>query len=123
MRRRPPRSTRTDTLVPYTTLFRSPVYGLCFVPNTYSGWSDVMVPAKTRANATSTSESGESNNSADSPLASARVRARARSAGLSSEARTDIILETNNTTGALEEVSHVAIAFHTVPISLQIFKK
>src|SRR3546814_7500318 len=24
MRRRPPRSTRTDTLVPYTTLFRSP---------------------------------------------------------------------------------------------------
>src|SRR3546814_14078983 len=25
MRRRPPRSTRTDTLVPYTTLFRSPL--------------------------------------------------------------------------------------------------
>src|SRR3546814_5145735 len=25
MRRRPPRSTRTDTLCPYTTLFRSPV--------------------------------------------------------------------------------------------------
>src|SRR3546814_13706176 len=25
MRRRPPRSTRTDTLFPYTTLFRSPV--------------------------------------------------------------------------------------------------
>src|SRR3546814_1108728 len=24
MRRRPPRSTRTDTLIPYTTLFRSP---------------------------------------------------------------------------------------------------
>src|SRR3546814_13140491 len=24
MRRRPPRSTRTDTLLPYTTLFRSP---------------------------------------------------------------------------------------------------
>src|SRR3546814_4627559 len=28
MRRRPPRSTRTDTLFPYTTLFRS--HGLCF---------------------------------------------------------------------------------------------
>src|SRR3546814_10563837 len=27
MIRRPPRSTRTDTLFPYTTLFRSPVYG------------------------------------------------------------------------------------------------
>src|SRR3546814_16059682 len=27
MRRLPPRSTRTDTLVPYTTLFRSPVTG------------------------------------------------------------------------------------------------
>src|SRR3546814_3170167 len=26
MIRRPPRSTRTDTLVPYTTLFRSPVH-------------------------------------------------------------------------------------------------
>src|SRR3546814_11778787 len=26
MRRRPPRSTRTDTLVPYTTLFRSASY-------------------------------------------------------------------------------------------------
>src|SRR3546814_11358467 len=26
MIRRPPRSTRTDTLVPYTTLFRSPAY-------------------------------------------------------------------------------------------------
>src|SRR3546814_20042951 len=26
MRRRPPRSTRTDTLLPYTTLFRSPAF-------------------------------------------------------------------------------------------------
>src|SRR3546814_2956306 len=26
MRRRPPRSTRTDTLFPYTTLFRSPLF-------------------------------------------------------------------------------------------------
>src|SRR3546814_15671628 len=34
MRRRPPRSTRTDTLFPYTTLFRSPdgkiVRQICF---------------------------------------------------------------------------------------------
>src|SRR3546814_5013827 len=29
MIRRPPRSTRTDTLFPYTTLFRSPYPGLC----------------------------------------------------------------------------------------------
>src|SRR3546814_12676773 len=29
MRRRPPRSTRTDTLFPYTTLFRSPEGALC----------------------------------------------------------------------------------------------
>src|SRR3546814_2827425 len=29
MIRRPPRSTRTDTLFPYTTLFRSQVHGLC----------------------------------------------------------------------------------------------
>src|SRR3546814_14564024 len=28
MRRRPPRSTRTDTLFPYTTLFRSPYFRL-----------------------------------------------------------------------------------------------
>src|SRR3546814_11895539 len=28
MVRRPPRSTRTDTLVPYTTLFRSPFYDI-----------------------------------------------------------------------------------------------
>src|SRR3546814_12578908 len=30
MRRRPPRSTRTDTLFPYTTLFRSTVFLHCF---------------------------------------------------------------------------------------------
>src|SRR3546814_3212828 len=29
MRRQPPRSTRTDTLFPYTTLFRSPLCALC----------------------------------------------------------------------------------------------
>src|SRR3546814_8657176 len=32
MIRRPPRSTRTDTLFPYTTLFRSVVLALAFVP-------------------------------------------------------------------------------------------
>src|SRR3546814_12576733 len=32
MIRRPPRSTRTDTLFPYTTLFRSPDQALCFTP-------------------------------------------------------------------------------------------
>src|SRR3546814_21113212 len=32
MIRRPPRSTRTDTLFPYTTLFRSAVAGLVAVP-------------------------------------------------------------------------------------------
>src|SRR3546814_6073051 len=31
MLRRPPRSTRTDTLFPYTTLFRSPDHGLALV--------------------------------------------------------------------------------------------
>src|SRR3546814_16780119 len=32
MIRRPPRSTRTDTLFPYTTLFRSPYAGQQYVP-------------------------------------------------------------------------------------------
>src|SRR3546814_20362022 len=32
MIRRPPRSTRTDTLFPYTTLFRSPARGSCRTP-------------------------------------------------------------------------------------------
>src|SRR3546814_19968254 len=36
MKRRPPRSTRTDTLFPYTTLFRSPEDG-----STASGQGDV----------------------------------------------------------------------------------
>src|SRR3546814_4939275 len=31
MIRRPPRSTRTDTLFPYTTLFRSPMPGLVLI--------------------------------------------------------------------------------------------
>src|SRR3546814_3457293 len=34
MIRRPPRSTRTDTLFPYTTLFRSEVYGVIL-----AGWA------------------------------------------------------------------------------------
>src|SRR3546814_9350846 len=33
MIRRPPRSTRTDTLFPYTTLFRSPVAGFAEQPH------------------------------------------------------------------------------------------
>src|SRR3546814_19687722 len=36
MIRRPPRSTRTDTLFPYTTLFRSPNGG-CFPPCRFGG--------------------------------------------------------------------------------------
>src|SRR3546814_8919397 len=36
MIRRPPRSTRTDTLFPYTTLFRSP----CLVPGQFRMCSD-----------------------------------------------------------------------------------
>src|SRR3546814_20979324 len=34
MTRRPPRSTRTDTLFPYTTLFRSPHRGVWIRPET-----------------------------------------------------------------------------------------
>src|SRR3546814_6899094 len=34
MIRRPPRSTRTDTLFPYTTLFRSPISELSLKPRT-----------------------------------------------------------------------------------------
>src|SRR3546814_1561286 len=33
MIRRPPRSTRTDTLFPYTTLFRSEVYNVYYAPS------------------------------------------------------------------------------------------
>src|SRR3546814_6214632 len=41
MIRRPPRSTRTDTLFPYTTLFRSPVALICISTTTpcASRWS------------------------------------------------------------------------------------
>src|SRR3546814_18647982 len=38
MTRRPPRSTRTDTLFPYTTLFRSPL-GLRHLNGQGSGWN------------------------------------------------------------------------------------
>src|SRR3546814_13592894 len=37
MKRRPPISTRTDTLFPYTTLFRSPVAVLTFGPTIQDG--------------------------------------------------------------------------------------
>src|SRR3546814_19830210 len=41
MRRRPPRSTRTDTLFPYTTLFRSPEVASTF----YFDWDSTTPPA------------------------------------------------------------------------------
>src|SRR3546814_14749350 len=47
MIRRPPRSTRTDTLFPYTTLFRSPVddfFSKPYVPSAASGVSQVVKP-------------------------------------------------------------------------------
>src|SRR3546814_9853908 len=37
MRRRPPRSTRTDTLFPYTTLFRSPMFTVGLVVDDEAG--------------------------------------------------------------------------------------
>src|SRR3546814_20827119 len=53
MIRRPPRSTRTDTLFPYTTLFRSRAWGLevlCKNPRHYSSsLTAVMVPPGTSA--------------------------------------------------------------------------
>src|SRR3546814_1723102 len=41
MIRRPPRSTRTDTLFPYTTLFRSPAYPFVSILTPYSSSSGV----------------------------------------------------------------------------------
>src|SRR3546814_5402339 len=41
MLRRPPRSTRTDTLFPYTTLFRQVIGVLKPVIETDMGWSEV----------------------------------------------------------------------------------
>src|SRR3546814_14044139 len=39
---RPPRSTRTDTLLPYTTLFRSPTYSPCIGTPTTSATDAVL---------------------------------------------------------------------------------
>src|SRR3546814_7823105 len=50
MIRRPPRSTRTDTLFPYTTLFRSPVPADCAVGDDVRGvLDDAVRSANTRA--------------------------------------------------------------------------
>src|SRR3546814_9737315 len=38
---RPPSSTRTDTLVPYTTLFRSPPIELAFAPDALGYWDEL----------------------------------------------------------------------------------
>src|SRR3546814_8242589 len=45
MIRRPPRSTRTDTLFPYTTLFRSILRRPCRASSTCTEPSDCSVPA------------------------------------------------------------------------------
>src|SRR3546814_8850209 len=42
MIRRPPRSTRTDTLFPYTTLFRSLPFGRRIVEHALNGWSQCV---------------------------------------------------------------------------------
>src|SRR3546814_10794009 len=47
MIRRPPRSTRTDTLFPYTTLFRSPVVTACAMNIRFSS-ARAMQPTRTR---------------------------------------------------------------------------
>src|SRR3546814_8500188 len=64
MIRRPPRSTRTDTLFPYTTLFRS-AFQLAFIlPNTFrrlfaeGAFSVAFVPMYSRALHRSESEGG-----------------------------------------------------------------
>src|SRR3546814_7959903 len=45
MIRRPPRSTRTDTLLPCTTLFRSPGRGAALCPRTQTVWAtDWKIP-------------------------------------------------------------------------------
>src|SRR3546814_11874759 len=44
MIRLPPRSTRTDTLFPYTTLFRSPVT-IVLTPSTTGGFNGVVDPS------------------------------------------------------------------------------
>src|SRR3546814_866218 len=51
MIRRPPRSTRTDTLFPYTTLFRSHAEGLAPQLVPFAGWqpNEVFAPIKNLA--------------------------------------------------------------------------
>src|SRR3546814_14327234 len=53
MIRRPPRSTRTDTLFPYTTLFRSLIY-----PGGISGLNDAGLAASLHQMSTTELESG-----------------------------------------------------------------
>src|SRR3546814_11126733 len=51
MIRRPPRSTRTDTLFPYTTLFRSPPEGhrtAISVQYLFPGWNRAMLQRENR---------------------------------------------------------------------------
>src|SRR3546814_13584004 len=68
MIRRPPRSTRTDTLFPYTTLFRSlggPVGGRSIPPDR---WIDIQVRALTAAAAPSFAAEGVGAVTSVSPL-------------------------------------------------------
>src|SRR3546814_4629972 len=53
MRRRPPRSTRTDTLFPYTTLFLSPMPGINICPTALSAisFSSVAISSLNRVRA------------------------------------------------------------------------
>src|SRR3546814_10579849 len=52
MIRRPPRSTRTDTLLPYTTLFRSSsLLNRIFEPSTYSRAASVVIQWRPRFSA------------------------------------------------------------------------
>src|SRR3546814_5317776 len=49
MIRRPPRSTRTDTLFPYTTLFRSPRSGMALIPEDRKS-EGLLLPMSVRDN-------------------------------------------------------------------------
>src|SRR3546814_19636633 len=55
MIRRPPRSTRTDTLFPYTTLFRSYISGPQWLGETVLADRDVLAVAGTHGKTTTTS--------------------------------------------------------------------